>query len=132
MAVHLTAIAGWAGLIQRMVLPAIWVCSCWTAQVHRPADFQYADGDEQSATGNHEGAVVAFDAFDHGESRLWMPNWSSTSCDLGIFVNQSTEPIATSDAKLGGRREGRERVEWCCLVQCPVRPMVVEVRDVLG
>jgi hypothetical protein len=28
--------------------------------------------------------------------RLWVPNWSSASCDLGIFVDQSTEPIATS------------------------------------
>jgi hypothetical protein len=63
---------------------------------------------------------------------VWVPNWSSTSYDLGIFVYQSTEPITTSDARLGWRRGGRERVEQCCLVQCPVRPMVVEVRDVLG
>jgi hypothetical protein len=29
---------------------------------------------------------------------LWVPNWSSTLCDLGMFVDQSPEPIATSDA----------------------------------
>jgi hypothetical protein len=37
---------------------------------------------------------------------LWVPNWSSTSCDLGVFVYQSTEPIASSDARLGRRRRG--------------------------
>jgi hypothetical protein len=37
---------------------------------------------------------------------LWVPNWSSTSCDLGVFVDQSTEPIATSDARLGRRGGG--------------------------
>jgi hypothetical protein len=35
---------------------------------------------------------------------LWVPNWSSTSCDLGIFVYQPAEQIATSKAKLGWRR----------------------------
>jgi hypothetical protein len=33
---------------------------------------------------------------------LWVPNWSSTLCDLGIFVDQAAESIATSDANLGG------------------------------
>ena len=33
------------------------------------------------------------------DNHLWVPNWSSTSCDLGIFVDQSAEPIAASDAK---------------------------------
>jgi len=42
---------------------------------------------------------------------LWVPNWSSTSCDLGVFVDQSTEPIATSDAKLGRQRRGWKRLE---------------------
>jgi putative transposase len=37
---------------------------------------------------------------------LWVPNWSSTSCDLGVFVYQSTEPIASSDARLGSRGGG--------------------------
>jgi hypothetical protein len=32
---------------------------------------------------------------------LWVPNRSSMSCDLGIFVDQSTEPVTTSEAKLG-------------------------------
>lgn len=27
---------------------------------------------------------------------LWVPSWSSTSCDLDIFVDQPAEPIATS------------------------------------
>jgi uncharacterized membrane protein len=31
---------------------------------------------------------------------LWVPNWSSTSCDLVVFVYQAAEPVATSDAKL--------------------------------
>jgi hypothetical protein len=35
---------------------------------------------------------------------VWVPNWSSTSCDLGIFVYQPAEQIATSKAKLGWRR----------------------------
>jgi hypothetical protein len=29
---------------------------------------------------------------------LWVPNWSSTSCDLGVFVYQPAEQIATSHA----------------------------------
>jgi hypothetical protein len=74
--------------------------------------------------------VVADEAQDR--RAVWVPNRSSTSCDLGISVYQSTEPIATLDAKLGKRRRGWERLEWRCLVQCPVRPMGVEVRHVLG
>jgi hypothetical protein len=35
---------------------------------------------------------------------LWVPNWSSTSRDLGVFVYQPVEQIATSDVKLGWRR----------------------------
>jgi hypothetical protein len=61
-----------------------------------------------------------------------VPNWSSTSCDLGIFVDQSAEPIAASDAKLGRRRGGWKWLERRCLVQCSVRPVGVEVRHVLG
>ena len=30
-----------------------------------------------------------------------MPNWSSTLCDLGVFVYQSVEQIATSEMKVG-------------------------------
>jgi hypothetical protein len=63
---------------------------------------------------------------------VWVPNWSSTSCDLGVFVDQSTEPIAASDAKRGRRRRGWKRLERRCLVQCSVRPVGVEVRHVLG
>jgi hypothetical protein len=50
----------------------------------------------------------------------------------GIFVYQSTEPIATSDAKLGRRCRGWERLERRCLVQCSVRAVLVELRRVLG
>ncbi|MDQ3762123.1 MAG: N-terminal phage integrase SAM-like domain-containing protein [Actinomycetota bacterium] len=32
---------------------------------------------------------------------LWVPNRSSTSCDLGVFVDQSAEPIASSEVKQG-------------------------------
>jgi hypothetical protein len=35
---------------------------------------------------------------------VWVPNWSSTSCDLGVFVYQPVEQIATSQVKL----------EWRC------------------
>ena len=35
---------------------------------------------------------------------LWVPNWSSTSCDLGVFVYQPVEHVATSDVRLGWRR----------------------------
>ena len=31
---------------------------------------------------------------------LWAPNRSSTSCDLGVFVDQPTEPVAASEAKV--------------------------------
>jgi hypothetical protein len=47
-------------------------------------------------------------------------------------VYQSTEPIATLDAKLGRRRRGWKWLERRCLVQCAVRSMSVEVRHVLG
>ena len=63
---------------------------------------------------------------------LWLPNWSSTLCELGIFVDQSPESIATSDAKLGRRCRGWKRLQRRCLVECSVRPMGVEVRYVLG
>ena len=63
---------------------------------------------------------------------VWVPHWSSRSYDLGIFVNQSAEPIAASDVKLGRRRRGWKRLQRRCLVQCPVRPMGIEVRHVLG
>jgi transposase-like protein len=39
--------------------------------------------------------------FASGRPTVWVPNWSSTSGDLGVFVDQSPEPIATSDARLG-------------------------------
>ena len=47
-------------------------------------------------------------------------------------MDQSTEPIVTSDAKRGKHRRGWKRSERRCLVQCSVRPVGVEVRHVLG
>jgi hypothetical protein len=35
---------------------------------------------------------------------LWVPKWSSTSCDVGVFVYQPVEQVATSDVRLGWRR----------------------------
>jgi hypothetical protein len=45
-----------------------------------------------------------FQVFDRSDRSLWVPNWSSTSCDLGVFVYQPIEPIATSEVELGWRR----------------------------
>jgi len=65
-------------------------------------------------------------------NNLWVPNWSSTSCELGIFVDQSAGSIAASDVKLGRRRRGWERLQRRCLVQGSVRAVGVDVRRVLG
>jgi hypothetical protein len=43
------------------------------------------------------GEVVELD----GGTLVWVPNWSSMSCDLGVFVDQSSEPVAASDAERG-------------------------------
>jgi hypothetical protein len=32
---------------------------------------------------------------------VWVPNWSSTLCDLGVFVYQPAEQIAASEMRLG-------------------------------
>jgi hypothetical protein len=32
---------------------------------------------------------------------LWVPNRSSVSCDLGVFVDQSAESVAASEVKVG-------------------------------
>ena len=37
---------------------------------------------------------------------LWVPNWSSTSCDLGVLVYQPIEQVATSQLNLGWRCRG--------------------------
>jgi hypothetical protein len=54
------------------------------------------------------------------------------SCDLGIFVDQSTEPIVTSDANVGLGRGRWQRSEWCCVLQGAVGAVLVEMRGVLG
>jgi hypothetical protein len=37
---------------------------------------------------------------------LWVPNWSSTSRDLGVFVYQPIEQVAASQVNLGSRCRG--------------------------
>jgi hypothetical protein len=32
---------------------------------------------------------------------VWVPNRSSTSCDLGIFVDQPAKSVATSEVRVG-------------------------------
>jgi hypothetical protein len=74
------------------------------------------------------GRVVAF-AEPVGADR------SSTSCDLGIFMYQPTESVATSEVQVGMdllRWEWSEWSEWCCLMQCAMWAVLVEVRYVLG
>src|ERR1039457_1202223 len=56
---------------------------------------------------------------------------SVTSCDLGVFVEQASEPVASDD--LDVRVDGvRERPERTGVVQCPVRPVPVEMGLILG
>jgi len=62
---------------------------------------------------------------------LWVPNWSSTSGGLGIFVDQSAKPIVASEAKAGLGR-WRQWPEWCCVPQGAVGAVLVEMRRVLG
>jgi Transposase DDE domain len=35
------------------------------------------------------------------DKTLWVPNRSSMSCNLGVFVDQSADPVAASEAKMG-------------------------------
>jgi hypothetical protein len=54
-------------------------------------------GAERSRVVLDHGEVVELD----GGTLVWVPNWSSMSCDLGVFVDQSSEPVAASDAERG-------------------------------
>lgn len=47
-------------------------------------------------------------------------------------MDQSTEPVATAEVKLGRCRDGWEWPKCCCLVQRAVGAMVVEMGHVLG
>jgi hypothetical protein len=58
-----------------------------------------ADSDQSSP--QRAGRVLSLDG---GAHILWVPNWSSTLCDLGVFVYQPVEQVATSDVRLGWRR----------------------------
>src|SRR5690348_13670782 len=56
---------------------------------------------------------------------------SVTSCDLGVFVEEAAEPVASDD--LDVRVDGvGGRPERTGLVQRPVRPVPVEMGLVLG
>ena len=56
---------------------------------------------------------------------------SVTSCDLGVFVEQAAESVASDDLDVGV--DGvRERPERTGLVQCPMRPVPVEMGLILG
>jgi hypothetical protein len=61
-----------------------------------------------------------------------VPDWSSTSGDLGIFVDQSAEPIATSQANVGLGRRPWQWSKWCCVLQGAVGAVLVEMRRVFG
>jgi hypothetical protein len=56
---------------------------------------------------------------------VWVPNWSSPSRDLGIFVDQPAEPVEASQMRIRLWRRRGKGLEWCCLVQCAVGAMVV-------
>ena len=74
-------------------------------------------------------------------SRSGAPGWppgphpvgarnSVTSCDLGVFVEEAAEPVASDD--LDVRVDGvGERPERTGLVQCPMRPVPVEMGLIL-
>jgi hypothetical protein len=50
---------------------------------------------------------------------------------VGVFVYQSAEPIAAWEVQVGGCGRGQWS-KWCCLKQCAVGAMVIEVGYVLG
>jgi hypothetical protein len=54
------------------------------------------------------------------------------SCDLGIFVDQSAEPVVTVDAKVGLGRGRWYWPKWCCVLQGAVGAVLVEMRCILG
>lgn len=59
--------------------------------------------DERLASALDPGLVRRRDHPGVGDHDLWVPNWSSASCDLGVFMYQPAEQIATSQVKLGRR-----------------------------
>jgi hypothetical protein len=65
----------------------------------RPGDLG-TDGTDRAPAHLGGGHVVQTQQLGEYES-VWVPNWSSTSCDLGIFVNQPAEQIATSGDEAG-------------------------------
>jgi len=60
-----------------------------------------------------------------------VPETLQTSYDLRVFVKDPAEAIAPQDTRAGVRWHRRQRPKRCCLTQCPVRPVDVEVFLVL-
>ena len=67
----------------------------------------------------------------HADVSVWVPETLQTSCDLRVFVKNPAEAIAPQDTRAGVRWHGRQRPKRCCLTQCAVRPVAVEVFLVL-
>ena len=67
----------------------------------------------------------------HADVSVWVPETLQTSCDLRVFVKDPAEAIAPQDTRAGVRWHGRQRPKRCCLTQCAVRPVAVEVFLVL-
>jgi hypothetical protein len=44
---------------------------------------------------------LSHDETGYHDQAVCVPNWSSTLCDLGVFMYQPVEQIATSQVKLG-------------------------------
>jgi hypothetical protein len=79
-----------------------WVAASRTALVASPARSRSSGSSSCVATTRNSAASSAAPC-----PASWLgwrhlvPNWSSTSGGLGIFVYQSAEPVATSEAKAG-------------------------------
>jgi hypothetical protein len=56
---------------------------------------------DRQATAGAVGFVIVVEQY--GQAVVWVPNWSSTSCNLGVFVYQPAEQITTSQVNLGRR-----------------------------
>jgi hypothetical protein len=57
---------------------------------------------------------------------------SVTSCDLGVFVDQSAKPVSSQDPHIRAFCERIDSSRWWVLVQRPVWPMGVVVIGVLA
>ncbi len=70
----------------------------------------------------------------HPAVSAWVPPATQTlspSCDVGVFVEEAAQPVASDDRDVGIDRLG-ERPERTGLVQCPMRPVPGDMGLVLG